>query len=303
MSTIVVGYGSIGARHARILTELGQRSSVVSSRAVDFPVLYTGLADAIIAERPDRVVIANATSQHHDTLCELARLGYEGDVLVEKPLFHGCLDLPTHHFRQAFVAYNLRFHPVIRRLKSLLEGERILSVQAYAGQYLPEWRPPSDYRSSYSAAREQGGGALRDLSHELDCLIWLLGGWERVAAVGGHFGPLEISSDDVFSLMVVTPACPVVTVQVNYLDRAGRRFMIINTAGHTIEADLLKGTIIMDRDMQIFSTERDQSYRAMHEEFLSDSGETLCTLAEGYETLRLIAAAELAAACGEWVCR
>lgn len=303
MSTVVVGYGSIGARHARILTEIGQCTSVVSSRAVDFPVLYAGLADAIVAERPERVVIANATDQHHDTLCELARLDYRGAVLVEKPLFQGCQELPAHHFRQAFVAYNLRFHPVIRRLRSLLEGERVLSVQAYAGQYLPEWRPSSDYRASYSAGRERGGGALRDLSHELDCLIWLLGGWTRVAAVGGHFGPLEISSDDLFALMMVTPACPVVTVQVNYLDRAGRRSMTINTAEHTIEADLLKGTIVVDREMETFPTERDRSYRAMHEEFISDAGETLCTLAQGYETLRLIEAAEVAAACREWVCR
>lgn len=301
MNVIVIGYGSIGARHARLLTELGCHTAVVSGREVGFPLVYSDLADALATERPEYVIIANATNLHHGALSMLAQCGYAGAVLVEKPLFNRCLAPSPFPFRQIFVGYNLRFHPIIQRLKTLLEGERILSVLAYVGQYLPDWRPASDYRTSYSASAEQGGGVLRDLSHELDYLTWILGGWKRVTALGGHFSPLEITSDDVFSLMLVTPACPVVTLQLNYLDRAARRFVLINTAKHTLEADLISGTITIDRDCEPIATGRDDTYRAMHEVILSGHTGALCSLDEGLEILRLIEAAELASKRGEWV--
>lgn len=300
---LVVGYGSIGARHARLLSELGCRTAVVSKREVDFPVTYLGLTEALAAEHPDYVVIANATNQHHDTLLTLARLGYAGTVLVEKPLFSNGIELSPLPFDKVFVAYNLRFHPVIQRLKTLLEGKRILSVQAYVGQYLPDWRPASDYRASYSASAEQGGGVLRDISHELDYLVWILGKWERLSALGGHYSSLEITSDDIFALMLVMPQCPIVTLQLNYLDRMARRSVLINTSSHTIEADLIKGTITIDRVSESFIVDRDHTYRAMHEAILSGSTDTLCTLDEGLDTLRLINAAERAARHGEWVKR
>lgn len=300
MSALVIGYGSIGGRHARLLTELGCRVSVVSSRAVDFPVVFHELDEALATERPDYVVIANATSQHHATLSRLASAGYAGRVLVEKPLFEDVHAMPPNAFADVRVAYNLRFHPVIRRLKALLDGEKVLSVQVYAGQYLPEWRPGTDYRASYSASAEKGGGVLRDLSHELDYLGWMLGGWKRVCALGGHFSPLEISSDDVYALMLTTPACPVVTVQMNYLDRQGRRSILVNTERHTLEADLVEGAITLDKAAETFQVERDTSYREMHRELLAAGG-TACTLEEGMSTMRLIAAAEQSAKNMEWV--
>lgn len=301
MTALVIGYGSIGARHARLLTELGCRTGVVSARQLDFPIAYSSLADALVTERPEYVVISNPTNEHHNAFSALAQLDYAGIVLVEKPVFACSMVAPAHSFREAFVAYNLRFHPVIQRLKTLLEGERILSVQAYVGQYLPEWRPASDYRVSYSARADRGGGALRDLSHELDYLTWMLGGWQRVSALGGHFSSLEITSDDIFALMMVTAACPVVTLQLNYLDRLTRRVVLVNTSKHTIEADLIRGTVMVDRDVESFTTERDYTYRAMHESILSGNSETVCSLAEGVETLRLIEAAEQAAKHGKWI--
>lgn len=301
MNVLIIGYGSIGARHALLLTELSCHTAVVSSRDVDFPLAYRELNAALETEHPDYVVIANATSRHHDALLELARLGYAGTVLVEKPLFGRLVEPSDLHSGKIFVAYNLRFHPVIQRLKTLLEGERILSVQAYVGQYLPDWRPASDYRASYSASAEQGGGVLRDLSHELDYLTWMLGTWERVSALGGHYSSLEITSDDIFALMLVTPKCPIVTLQLNYLDRLARRFVIINTSSHTIEADLIRGTITIDRDSVSFTSEQNDTYRAMHQAILSGSTSTLCSLEEGIETLRLIDATERAARNGVWV--
>jgi predicted dehydrogenase len=302
-SALVIGYGSIGARHARLLQEAGCNVAVVSQRSIDFKTVFSDIEGALKAHRPDYVVIANATDRHHDTCSRLAQADFSGTVLIEKPLFDRVLPVPEQAFRAVAVAYNLRFHPVIRRLKSLLGNERVLSVQAYVGQYLPNWRPGTDYRDCYSASAERGGGVLLDLSHDLDYLAWLFGAWEGVAALGGQLSALEITSDDVFALLLKMQRCPVATVQLNYLDRQGRRSIIVNTVDHTFEADLVRSTIGIDGIEEQLPCERDATYRAMHEALLAGSSETACSIPEALQTLQLIAAARSAAQKKQWINR
>jgi predicted dehydrogenase len=298
---LVIGYGSIGARHARLLTELGCVTAVFSRRQVDFHTVYSCLVSALDGHRPDYVVIANSTSLHFDTLAELVAAGFVGRVLVEKPLFDHCRSIPAAGFRSIAVAYNLRFHPVIQRLRELMIGETVLSVQAYVGHYLPEWRPGTDYRQSYSASAAQGGGALRDLSHELDYLGWLFGRWRALTALGGRVSSLEIDTDDLFVILMQTNQCPVVTVQVSYLDRISRRTVVVNTEHHTFEADLEDGTVSIDGVIEMLAVDRDHTYREMHRAMLREEVGVLCSIEEGVDTLKLIDAAEQANERKEWV--
>jgi predicted dehydrogenase len=301
-TALVVGQGSIGERHARLLGDLGLDVAVVSrhggtGRTASFPDLGEALAEVA----PDYVVIANETAAHRPTLAALAAAEFAGRVLIEKPLFDRLAAVPTHRFAACFVGYNLRLHPVLQELARVLAEERAISAHLYVGQYLPDWRPARDYRQTASASREAGGGVLRDLSHELDYLTWLFGGCERLAALGGRFGNLEIDSDDVQGLLMAFERCPVVTTQLNYLDRRGSRSLIINTGKRTIVADLIRSTLTIGSEERAFPVGRDDTYLAQHRRVLGNAHEGLCTLSEGAAVLELIAAAEAAAATGQWV--
>jgi predicted dehydrogenase len=298
---LVIGYGSIGARHARILEELGCNVAVVSRRTLDTITSYTDVAEAVLRQDPDYVVIANETALHYDALVKLSRTGYKGRVLMEKPLFERMREVPENRFLSLRVAYNLRFHPVIANLKSLLIGQEILSAQGYVGQYLPDWRPGTDFRNSYSARAELGGGVLLDLSHDLDYLTWMLGDCQRITALGGHLSPLEITSDDVFTLLASFSRCPVATLQLNYLDRRGRRQLVVNTACHTYEADLIENKIIIDRTEQLYTVERDDTYRSMHVALLNDEQDRTCSIEEALSILRIVDASRRSAKNHEWV--
>jgi len=303
VKALVVGYGSIGSRHARLLKELGCETAVVSSRKVDTSNRYPSVSTALESERPDYVVVANKTSEHVKTITELIRLGFSGIVLVEKPIFHTCLEISRHHFKKILVAYNLRFHPIIQKLYAVLSNKKILSAQVYVGQYLPDWRPQADYRNSYSASAREGGGVLRDLSHELDYVNWLVGGWERMTALGGHFSRLEITSDDIFAILMVAQKCPVVTIQMNYLERETRRLININTDDLSIEADLVKCTLKINDDIDKMEIDRDHTYRSMHKAVLSGESNVLCSLEEGLEVMDMIRAAEQSVQQKTWVLR
>ena len=102
-------------------------------------------------------------------------------------------------------------------------NEKILSAHAHVGEWLPGWRPGRDYRDSNSAKKSDGGGVLRDLSHEIDYVLWLFGACRQLVAVAGHSSSLEIDSEDQASLLMKMESDSTVYVHLNYLDRPARR--------------------------------------------------------------------------------
>ena len=115
MKALVIGFGSIGKRHADILKGLGCQITVASKH---YKGGYATVHEAL-RDEPDYVVIASRTSDHRANLSTLAGLACR--VLVEKPLFADPAHLPLTIFPRAAVGYNLRFHPVIQALKKRLD--------------------------------------------------------------------------------------------------------------------------------------------------------------------------------------
>lgn len=296
MRALVVGQGSIGRRHARLLGGMGLDVAVVSRGEVDGVPVYRELDTALGRHRPSYVVIANRTAEHYSSLATLAALGFDGAVLVEKPLFEALRGIPQHRFSRLAVGYNLRFHPVLTELKRRIASRTVLAAELYAGQWLPDWRPGTDYRASYSAIVREGGGVLRDLSHELDLLQWLFGPWSRLAAIGGRRGQLAIETDDLWTVMFEMTSGAAVTSQLNYLDRPGRRRIVVITPDTTLTADLGSATLHENATAARFEVERDHTYLAQHEALILGGAGEPCTAEEGQRVLTTIAAIERAAA-------
>ncbi|HXH43686.1 MAG TPA: gfo/Idh/MocA family oxidoreductase [Bradyrhizobium sp.] len=296
-TAVVAGLGSIGTRHARILAELGVVVTTVSRRGGGD---HRSIGEALSRGEIDYVVIATETARHIDALRELAAAEFRGTVLVEKPLLARPEPLPSFPFAKLFVAYNLRFHPVMAALARRIAGRSAITVSAYVGQDIRDWRPGRDHRDTASSTVAAGGGVLRDLSHELDYLLWLFGSWQRVAALGGASRARDLEVDDHLSLLVEMARAPVVQVHLDYLDRAGLRRIRINLADETIEADLVGGNLIVNGIATPYPSERDTSYRAMHQAALNGDG-TLCSLAEGVAVVDLIDASERALNSKSWI--
>jgi len=130
---LIVGFGSIGRRHYRILNGFGMDVAVVSSQT-NLPVAtFDGVLEAMTRHRPVYVVIASPTTRHMDDLASVRSLGFTGPVLVEKPLAATITEFEGHSTDGTFVGYNLRFHPAVEALHDQLHGCRVLAVHASAG--------------------------------------------------------------------------------------------------------------------------------------------------------------------------
>ena len=300
VNVAVVGAGSIGSRHQRILKQLGHKVSVVSANSPDAD--FRSMSDALGRESFDYVVIASQTSQHVTDLSALINNRFSGRVLIEKPLFEKLHTLQENNFSFAAVGYNLRFHPAIVWLKDTLPKlGKLTSANFYVGQYLPTWRPDSDYRKSSSARDISGGGVLRDLSHELDLVQYLFGDWQQLTAVGGKFSDLEIATDDTFSILMTSTKCNAISVQLNYVDRIKQRYITINGNHGTVSIDLISNTAkFSDLDVK-FSVNADDTYVAQHLAVISNDSQNTCSLSEALKVVETIQAIEKSAEKLKWI--
>jgi len=209
-TALVVGGGSAGQRHLRNLASLGvgrliavdpdpaRRSALEAIAAEVHAELHDGLAS-----KPEVVVVATPPTLHAAPL--VAALEAGAHVFVEKPLdatHEGAAiarEAARRHDQVVWVGYQFRFHPAVQRLRELVAKGAIgrpLLIRAEVGQYLPDWRPQQDYRASYNARRDLGGGIILDASHEMDYSRLLMGEIVAVSAVAGKLTALDIDVED-----------------------------------------------------------------------------------------------------------
>lgn len=211
---LIVGLGSIGKRHLRIARELMPDADIRVLRhkkCSDIPENSNGCFFTIehaIAFKPQLAVIANPATFHMSVAQPLAEIGTH--LLIEKPLStttDGITSLiETCHKNKIklLTGYNLRFLPSLQKYRELLienKVGKILSVRCEIGQYLPSWRPDTNYKDSVSARKDLGGGVLFELSHEIDYLRWIFGEVDWVKASLSKQSSLEIDVEDTAHLI------------------------------------------------------------------------------------------------------
>ena len=225
---LVLGCGSIGSRHARLLVAAGASVTVSDpdpARGIDLPGMQR-LPWGETSAGFDGVVVASPTRWHAEQACEALEAGAK--VLVEKPLATTCdeaAEMVAVGADRVAVAYNLRFHEPLRRAHDhSRQVGPIVGARFWSGSYLPDWRPDVDYRTTYSARADMGGGVLLDAIHELDLVVWWFGSEVRVdAAVVDRCGDLEIDVEDTVKALLTTAAGAPVEVSLDYLSRRYRR--------------------------------------------------------------------------------
>lgn len=332
LRALIVGLGSIGQRHVRNLrTLLGTdvellalrsrgRSAVIGERAVvdertNVAMLYdirevTSLDDAIAA-KPDVAFVCNPTRLHLPVARALADAGCH--LFIEKPVSddtEGVAELAEAVRASGVVAVvgcQMRFHPCLQRLHELLAVRAIgrpTSVRIAIGEYMPGWHPYEDYRESYAARRDLGGGVVLTLIHEIDYAYWLFGMPSQLFAVGGRLSDLEIDVEDTASILMECRtddrAIPV-HVAMDFLQRPPMRTCDVVGEHGRIAIDLVANILrrwddtgVLDETLELPSFERNQLFLDELSHFLScvrGAAAPLVPLADGIATLRVALAA------------
>ena len=211
---LVVGYGSIGKRHVENLLSISNLEIIVCTKRNDINKLkkHTKVYHTInqsLKEKPDIGIIANETSLHIPTAIKLAKEGL--DLFLEKPLSNSLKDVEKLHAivkKKKLITQmgcNLRFHPCIKKIKSLIEQQKIgkiISAQVQNCSYLPDYHPWEDYRKGYAARKDLGGGIILTQIHEIDYMYWFFQEVENVISMSGKLSDLDIKVEDYVSSLL-----------------------------------------------------------------------------------------------------
>lgn len=267
MKFLVVGLGSIGKRHVQNLKKVSTIDMIAyrTNKRED-----TGQEDNIktyydfreaLDQAPDAVLVTNPTSEHIAVALEAAKRGCH--LFIEKPISYSLdgvnelVDIAGKKNLAVLIGYNLRFHPSLRLIKQLLEGEsigKIISARVQVGQYLPDWHPEEDYRKLYTARASLGGGVILDLSHEIDYTRWFLGEIREVFAFCGKLSNLVMDTEDTAEVLLRFKSGAIAEVHLDCVQRSySRSCQIIGE----------EGTILWDfneKQVRVFSA-KDKEWR------------------------------------------
>jgi predicted dehydrogenase len=310
----IVGLGSIGRRHLRILRKLrpeleitlvrsglgGEYSEVQSADRVVY-----SLADAI-SSGIQAAILSSPSTEHIKQAVELARAGIH--ILVEKPLSDSAtgtgelIKLVREASIVGLTGYVFRYDPGAQEFREMLQKDSIgkpLHVRVECGSYLPDWRPEQDYRETVSASEEMGGGVLLELSHEIDYIRWFFGDIKVENSYLFNSGFLGLQVEESADLLFSSDNGMPISLHLDFHRRVPTRRCTAYTTKGTLTWDVMRQKVSWQAaghppQVKSFDYARDHIYEKQILHFLDciENGTTpAISLEDGAAVLQLIDAA------------
>ncbi len=271
---VVFGAGSIGERHIRNLWQLGFRNITIF-RQRNLP--FRDIADAKVTViktweqvdklKPIAAIITSPTSFHTSQTIECVKRNIH--VLVEKPLsnttedFQELKNIIENRSAFVYVGYMMRFHPLIAKAKQIIDSKEygdVISMQSKWAEYLPDWHPWEDYRTSYAAQKRLGGGVALTLSHEIDVCNFLANSKVRTSFIQKNYkSKLEIDVESGADILIKYENESTSNIHLNFYEKCKERFLRIVLDDASLIFDYFNSTLTIKTNFQddIVLTEND----------------------------------------------
>lgn len=262
LKIVFFGLGSIGLKHAKILIDNYDYELYAFRSGINCNLNTLGIKEVFSwAEvkdiNPDAVFITNPTSLHIETAIKCAQLGYK--LFIEKPIgsdlrnLEKLVDIVKKKKIVTFIAYSLRFHPVIINLGKYLKEHKFLHLRAFCTSYYPLWKPNQDYLKRYSANKNLGGGVILDLSHELDYVSYLLGDIAKINGVFSKRSNITVDTEDWADMLVSTDLGPA-NIHINFLSHQRQRIIQIDFEDISVVGDIITSEIKEYKEEKLIKT-------------------------------------------------
>lgn len=294
MNILIIGYGSAGKRHAKILNLFKKIKNIyIKTNQKIKSYKKFKFINKINNLNPDLIVVANETHKHYST-CKFIEQKFSNKIIIcEKPLFNKFYNFKPKK-NKFYVAYNFRFHKCLELIKKKIDLNKAFFVEAETSSFLPLWRKNTDYSKSYSAFPGKGGGVLLDMSHELDYLKWLFPDLKISKIYKNKISNLDIFSDDIALIFGNINKNKFFKIKLTYFNKLPRRYLsICLTDGTQIYLNLLNSKIklSMKNKIKIFQLKKYSQFETtknIYSRILKDNFMDVCTLKEGLELLKQI---------------
>ena len=232
---LIIGYGSIGKRHAENIKQITSNNAKIiicrlsnNKKIKNYTTVFS-LKEAF-NNHIDVAIVATPASTHISIAIQCVKNNIP--VFIEKPISNTLqntnklLHISKKNNIIVMVGCNMRFHPGLIKVHSLLKQKKIgkvISIIAQVGQYLPDWRHGIPYTKTSSAQKQLGGGVILDLIHELDYLYWFFGKPKNIFCLAGKKSALKINTEDHAEILLNFQKNETAYVHLDYIQRSPDR--------------------------------------------------------------------------------
>ena len=289
---LIIGFGSIGRKHYNVLKKLKIfRSIYVFTKSNEKKINKIKNKDDILKYNPDYIVVSSPTNEHYDNIRFIEENFKKKTILIEKPIF-GFYKKVKLKNNKYFVGYNLRMHPILNYIKKLLKKYDFWEINIECSSYLPYWRKNIHYSRSSSAKKESFGGVIRDLSHEIDYLYYLIGTFKVNNFIKKKISNLNINTEDYFLCNGTHKKTKIINLKLSYLNKFNKREISILGPKLQLRASLVDNKIeyfINNKVKEIkFNYSISKTYEDMHKNIISKKIKNLATVKSSLKVLKFI---------------
>ncbi len=294
MNILIIGYGSAGKRHAKILNSFKhiQKINILTKQNIKTKnkIIFVSKINDL---DPDLIVVANETYKHYRTCKFLEEKFSNKTIICEKPIFEKFYNFKPKK-NKFFVAYNLRFHKCLQYIKKKINLKKVFFIEAESSSYLPTWRKDSDYLKNYSAYSKKGGGVLLDMSHEIDYINWFFKDFTISKIYKNRISNLNLQSEDIALIFGKVKKNTLVKIKLTYFNKFPKRHLIFCLKdGSQLYLNLLSSEIKIfnQNKKKTFRMEKYSQFKTtkqMYSEIFNRNFKNICTLGESLDLLNKI---------------
>jgi len=288
MNFLIIGYGSVGSRHAQNLLAMGNSCTVVEpnisklEKAIkDGFVGYKNLREIDMDYNFGAVLVCSPPVFHIEQTIWALDKGKK--VFLEKPIglnFMESSRLLNYDQSKIFVGYTYRWNPQFLKFKSSI-NDNLIGKPYYAnfivGMNLEDWHPWEHYKNFFMSSNKLGGGALLDESHFLELIIDLFGLPKKISGLQSKVSSLEIEVDDYVSAKFYYENL-LVDLKLDIFKRPHESFIEVYGSTGSMSCDFIKKVNVLTTSksyatsesyLESFKYERNDVFITMMKDFLS----------------------------------
>ena len=189
---VIVGTGNIAIKHVQIIKKKYpkkiitlynyRKKSLSPAIKKNFDNISSDINLIIKNDSKSFVIIASPANFHINHAIRFAKKGFH--LFVEKPLSINTKSIKTlknivlDNNLYLYIGYNLRFLDSIKKMSDIIHSKiygKIKHANIFALSNFIFWRKNKSFKKTVTANYSLGGGAITELSHELDYTLELFG--------------------------------------------------------------------------------------------------------------------------------
>lgn len=307
MNALFLGLGSIGQRHLRNLNKIDNKIKFFAVRKKYFTpslnkknqvvktdikkkykITYFKSLDELYKSKIkiDMAFICTPSIYHVNEAISLIKRNI--NFFIEKPLGSSFKNISklsnlikSKKNIKHMMGYQLKFNPIILKLKKILDKKTIGNlwyINIHHGENINDFHPYEDYRHSYAARKDLGGGVILCQIHELDYLLFLFEKYKIkiINSYSKKLTNLHINVEDTFVSSIQLSKGnkkALCNIHLNFYERPKKRTIEILGEKGKISCNLNTGEILIFKEKKIkkiqFKFDRNEIFKKQIKYFLN----------------------------------